>query len=250
MIAHRIQLSALVQLFALGLTVPLIAAGCSSLGWLPRLSSVPAPSSSMLPAAAALTPAECGWPASTPLAFAGWATVADLSAQEIVQGDALAHVYALVSRERIEIQPMVGSPMHSRGFCALLQSGAQVESGVPDDWAYDGAASSPVVTCQDGVVDCARETLAVLDAVDDIAYPATRITFRPNAMCIWYPFITGAHSCPAIILPRGTRRVTNAVVSFSGTDQQAFLNLFWLANGSISSDMALVTPPPGATPFP
>jgi hypothetical protein len=42
--------------------------------------------------------------------------------------------------------------------------------------------------------------------------------------------------------------MSNAVVTFDGTDQQAFLNLFSLSDGSISSDLALVTPPPGATP--
>ena len=50
--------------------------------------------------------------------------------------------------------------------------------------------------------------------------------------------------------PDGTQHVTSAVVTFAGTDQQAFLNLFWLADGSISPSMALATPPPGATPLP
>ena len=102
------------------------------------------------------------------------------------------------------------------------------------------------VTCEDDVEDCGRETLAVLEAVSEVQRPAIRIVFRANATCIWFPF--GGNPCPSIAVPKGTRQMSNAVVSFEGTDQQAFLNLFWLTDGSISSDLALVTPPPGATP--
>jgi hypothetical protein len=45
--------------------------------------------------------------------------------------------------------------------------------------------------------------------------------------------------------------MTSAVVTFSGTEQQAFLSVLWFAGGSISAGMvALEAPPPGATPFP
>jgi len=203
----------------------------------------------VLPADAPLKPSDCSWPAATPLAFAGWATVADLQAEQIIQGNPLAHVYALVSRDPVELVPMIGSPMLARGFCALRQDGAQVESGVPDAWAFHGAATSPQVACGGDVVGCARGTLAVLDAVASVGHPAIRIAFRDDVMCIWYPFLGGVHSCPAINVPDGTQRMTSAVVTLAGTDQQAFLNLAWLADGSISSEMALVTPPPGATPF-
>jgi hypothetical protein len=106
---------------------------------------------------------------------------------------------------------------------------------------------APAVTCEGKAIGCVRETLVVLDAVASVGHPATRITFRADAMCIWVPFRTWP--CGSIAVPDGTRRVASAVVTFSGTEQQAFLNLFWLADGSISPDMALVAPPPGATPF-
>ena len=203
----------------------------------------------ILRADAPLKPSDCSWPAGTPLAFAGWATVADLGADQIVQGNPLAHVYALVSRDPVEVVPMIGPAMLERGFCALRQDGTQVESGVPDDWALHGALLSPQVACDGDAVACARETLAALDAVASVGQPAVRIAFRADAMCIWYPFLGGVHSCPAIIVPDGAQRMTSAVVTFAGTEQQAFLNLAWLADGSISSTMALVAPPPGATPF-
>jgi hypothetical protein len=203
-----------------------------------------------LPADAPLTLSDCGWPSETPIAFAGFATVADLQASQIIQGSPLAHVYALVSRDPVELHPMIGSPMLERGFCALRQDGAQVESGVPSDWAFHGTLLSLQRTCEAGATDCARETMAVLDTVADVGHPAARITFRPDAACIWLPFMSGPHSCFAIIQPEGTERVTNAVVSFAGTDQQDFLNLFWLADGSISTTSNLATPPPGATPIP
>ena len=79
------------------------------------------------------------------------------------------------------------------------------------------------MTCSGVVVDCARETLAVLNAVADMGHPAVRIT-RAGPMCIWDPFLAAPHSCPAIIEPGGTQRVANAVVSFAGTERQAFLN--------------------------
>ncbi len=242
---------AVVGALAVGLAILLIRAPSPPVGASPSPSAPPAPTAAsvILPADAPLKPIECGWPASTPLAFAGWATVTDLSAQKIVQGNPLAHVYALVTRDRVERHPMIGSPMLERGFCALQQDGAQVESGVPYDWASHGATPSPLVTCEGGIVDCARETLVVLDAVSDFGHPAVRITFRADATCIWFPF-GGAHPCPAIAVPDSAQRVTNAVVSFAGIAQQAFLNLFWLADGSISPDMAHVAPPPGATPFP
>jgi hypothetical protein len=107
--------------------------------------------------------------------------------------------------------------------------------------------SRPEVTCEGDLQDCTRETQAVLDAVSEVSRPAIRIVFRANATCIWFPF-GGDNPCPSIAFPKGTLRTSNAVVTFEGTDQQAFLNLFWLSDGSISSDLALATPPPGATP--
>ncbi|HEX7949750.1 MAG TPA: hypothetical protein VF494_05330 [Candidatus Limnocylindrales bacterium] len=113
----------------------------------------------------------------------------------------------------------------------------------------EGVSPSPEITCEPDAIDCTAETQAVLAAVAGVAHPVTQIAFRADAMCIWEPFLSGTHSCQAIIEPDGTQHVTSAVVTFSGTDQQAFLNLFWLADGSISPSMALVTRPPGATPF-
>ena len=206
----------------------------------------------VLPALAPLKPADCGWPATTPLAFAAFATVANLDAEQIIHGDPGQHVFALVTRDQLELHPMIGSPTEARGFCALSADGHETESGVPDNWTFHGIAQWPQVTRPPEKVvstgfPCLHETLVTLDAVTDVGHPATRITFRANGTCIWFPF--GGNPCPALVFPDGTQRVTNAVVSFDGTNQQAFLNLFWLADGTISSDMALVTPPPGATPF-
>ena len=212
---------------------------------LPTPSATPAPV--ILPANAPLTPSDCGWPASTPLAFAGWATVADLGAEQVIQGNPGEHVYALVTRDPLELYPMIGSPMLERGFCALRQDESQTESAVVTDWAFHGTQQSPVVTCERAATSCVRETLAVLDALASVTDPATRITFRVDAMCILAPFHT--MPCESIAVPDGTQKITSAIVSFSGTERQAFLNLFQLADGLIRPDMALDTPPPDATPF-
>ncbi len=212
----------------------------------PSASSTPPVS---LPGDAPLKPSDCGWPRDTPLAFAGWAAAADLGAEQIVQGDPRALVYALVTRDPVELRPMIGSPMVERGFCALRQDGSQVESGVPGDWALRGTQRAPVVTCGKSITSCVRATLAVLAAVADIGHAATRVTLRSDQLCIGAPF--GGRPCGAPVWPDGTQRMTSAVVTFSGTDRQAFLNVFWLADGSITAEvMALEAPPPGATPFP
>jgi hypothetical protein len=202
----------------------------------------------VLPVNVPLEPTDCGWPAATPLAFAGYATVADLDAEQIIQGSPYEHVYALVTRDPIEVVPMIGSPKIEGAFCALRQDGSQTESAVGADWTFNGTQQNPVVTCEGTATSCVRETLVVLDAVASVGHPATRITFRSDEMCIGAPF--GGRPCAAPAWPDGTQRMTSAVATFSGTEQQAFLNLFWLADGSISADMmALEAPPPGATPF-
>jgi hypothetical protein len=212
--------------------------------------SMPAtPPTVILPDNAPLKPTDCGWPATTPLAFAGYATVADLDAEQITQGSPNEHVYALVTRDPVELVPMIGSPMLERGFCALRQDGSQTESAVGADWTFKGTQQNPVVTCGGTATSCVRETLVVLDAVASVGHPATRITFRLDEMCIGAPF--GGRPCAAPAWPDGTQRMTSAVATFSGTEQQAFLTLFWLADDSISADMmALEAPPPGATPYP
>ena len=203
----------------------------------------------VLPVNAPLEPTDCGWSATTPLAFAGYATVADLDAAQIIHASPNEHVYALVTRNPVELVPMIGSPMLERGFCALRQDGSQTESAVGADWTFSGIQQNPVVTCEGTGTSCVRETLVVLDAVASVGHPATRITFRSDEMCIGAPF--GGRPCAAPAWPDGTQRMTSAVATFSGTEQQAFFSLFWLADGSVSADMTAVeAPPPGATPFP
>jgi len=219
----------------------------------PAGSGKPAPTTSattvpvVLPVNAPLEPTDCGWSATTPLAFAAYATVGDLDAGQI--GSPNEHVYALVTRDPVEVVPMIGSPMIERGFCALRQDGSHTESAVGADWTFNGTQQNPAVTCEGTATSCVRATLVVLDAVASVGHPATRITFRLDEMCIGAPF--GGRPCAAPAWPDGTQRMTSAVATFSGTEQQAFLNLFWLADGSISAEMmALEAPPPGATPFP
>jgi hypothetical protein len=216
----------------------------------PTTSATTAPVS--LPGDVPLEPADCGWPATTPLAFAGYATVGDLGAAGIILGSPNEHVYALVTRDPVELRPRTGSPMLARGSCVFRQDGLQTESAVGAigaDWTFNGMQQNPVVTCEGTTTSCVRETLAVLDAVASVGRPARRITFRADEMCVGAPF--GGRPCTAPAWPHGTQRMTSAVVTFSGTEQQAFLSLLWFAGGSMSAGMvALEAPPPGATPFP
>ena len=214
----------------------------------PGPTTPPTPVPVVLPANAPLEPADCGWPPTTPLAMAAYATVGDLDAGQIIQGSPNEHVYALVTRDPVELHTMIGSPMLERGFCALRQDGSQTESAVGADWTFKGIRQNPAVTCEVGTT-CVRETLVVLDAVASVGRPATRITFRADQMCIGAPF--GGRPCAVPAWPDGAKRMTSVVVTFSGIDQQAFLDLFWLADGSFSANyMVLEAPPPGATAFP
>lgn len=209
----------------------------------PRPTAAPV----ILPTDAPLKPVDCGWSASTPLAFAGWATVTDFEASGFIGGSPLAHVYALVARDPVgEPIPPGGSPISERGFCAIRQDGGQIDSWVPSNWTFHGIRQRPLVTCKAVLaISCVRATLAVLDAVAAVGHAATRINFHGGPVCI-----PPGEYCSIVIGPAGTQNITTAVASFAGTDQQAFLHLFWLADGSItSSRLVLVTPLPGASPF-
>jgi hypothetical protein len=92
---------------------------------------IPTAAPVILPAHAPLKPSDCGWQDPTPVAFAGWATVTDLDASQMIQGNPLAHVYALVSRDPVELHPMIGSPMLTRGYCAILQEACRPRAECP-----------------------------------------------------------------------------------------------------------------------
>lgn len=87
----------------------------------------------VLPPNAPLSLAECGWSAGTPLAFAGWATLAELGRSAGLHGGD-ERVFAIVSRDRIELHPMIGPSRMARGYCARGLDGQLEQSGVPDDW--------------------------------------------------------------------------------------------------------------------
>ena len=233
-----------------------VAAACSSptpsqsarLFSRPR-TPVPTPTIApvILPADAPLKPADCGWSTTTPLAFAGWATVTDLAASGFIGGNPLAHVYALVARDPIVVVRPNGSLlMGERGVCVILQDSSQTTSQVPTAWTFHGVQQQPLVTCPAALaISCVRATLAVLDAVAKVGHPATRIAFHAGQTCMppW-------RYCSIIIGPDGTQNITATIVSFVGTDQLAYLYLFWLADGSIRSRIQVIaTPPPGASPF-
>lgn len=89
-----------------------------------------------LPPGAPLTAARCpGWPASPPLAFAGWATRYELGLSEAAPDDGTARVFALVTRDAID-QPSLGAPgdFRGRGICLLQANGSIEQTAVPDDW--------------------------------------------------------------------------------------------------------------------
>jgi len=84
-----------------------------------------------------------GWPASPPLAFAGWATFAEIGRPELAPPDGLERVFALVTRDAID-QPLLGGPgvVHGRGLCVLQADGSIGVSSVSDDWTLGPTSST------------------------------------------------------------------------------------------------------------
>jgi len=94
------------------------------------------PPAVVLPADAPLQRSDCGWADLTALAFAGWATLAELGLPDRhgVFGSQ-ERVFAIVTRDRIE-QPLLGAPgvVDGRGICARQADGSIAQSSVADDW--------------------------------------------------------------------------------------------------------------------
>lgn len=88
-----------------------------------------------LPSGAPLRLTECGWPADTLLAFAGWAELHQLGlADSSGHMNSTEGVFAIVSSERTEQHTMQGDPVIGRGICARHANGDLEMGTVPDDW--------------------------------------------------------------------------------------------------------------------
>ena len=99
-----------------------------------------------LPAGAPLTPAGCGWDPATELAFAGWASLAEVGLEGRFQFADDAHhrdVFAIVSRDAIDQHRLGrGGTEHARGICLLSDDGTRSLSVVADDWTFAMPSSS------------------------------------------------------------------------------------------------------------
>jgi hypothetical protein len=92
----------------------------------------------VLPSNAPLTPADCDWPDSSALAFAGWATLAQLNASQL--GDPSDRVFAIVTRDPVDTNQHDGFVAHSRALCARLRDGSIGQIIIADDWTLRGQA--------------------------------------------------------------------------------------------------------------
>lgn len=102
-----------------------IAAACSAE---PTISPVPLPSN-------APDLASCSWfRADTPLAFADWIELGRLGMPDSRGVHASERVFAIVSKDRVELRPMIGPPISVRGICFSRTDGSLGETGVPDNW--------------------------------------------------------------------------------------------------------------------
>jgi hypothetical protein len=86
-----------------------------------------------VPPDAPLQRADCGWPESTEMAFAGWSTPYKLRIAELeeVPGNP-GQIYALVTRKGVVLTDEAGPP--TRQFCARSIDGNIHQGVVADDW--------------------------------------------------------------------------------------------------------------------
>lgn len=91
--------------------------------------------------------ASCPWfRADLPLAFADWIELGRLGMPDSRGVHASDLVFAIASRDRVELQKMIGpASIDSRGIC-VWSDGGLGETGVPDDWqpAIENEINPPV----------------------------------------------------------------------------------------------------------
>lgn len=91
-----------------------------------------------IPVDAPIDRADCGWPAATVLAFAGWARIDRLHVPGDFGQAASDTVFALVSAQAVEMAAPAGPATMSRAACILGVDRNVRVSPIPDGWTSPG----------------------------------------------------------------------------------------------------------------
>jgi hypothetical protein len=89
---------------------------------------------------------------------------------------------------------------------------------------------------------------AVLAAVASVEFPIAKITFQHGSFCLSDPF--GQISCPGSGLPLGTQDLGSALVQFSGTTSEGFVNIGVEPDGQFVTKARVASPQASPTPRP
>jgi hypothetical protein len=107
------------------------------------------------------------------------------------------------------------------------------------------AVPKPTITC-DGLAasDCVAAKEVLLGLIHDKRWLATSIEIGKGTFCAVPGHLFDHSLCPDV-RPSGVHAaVGSAVISLSGTSQQAYVNLYAGPNGVITQLLDLATPPP------
>ena len=89
---------------------------------------------------------------------------------------------------------------------------------------------------------------AVLAAVANVEFPIAKITFQRGLFCLVDPF--GQIPCPPEVQGAGTESLGSALVQFSGTTSEGFVNISVTSNGEFVTKARVVSPQASPTPKP
>jgi len=89
---------------------------------------------------------------------------------------------------------------------------------------------------------------AVVKAVAYVQFPILRITFQRGSLCLGDPF--RPDGCPGSGLPPGTQDLGSALVQFSGTTSEGFVNIGVDPHGQFVTKARVLSPQASPTPKP
>ena len=89
---------------------------------------------------------------------------------------------------------------------------------------------------------------AVVEAVAYVQFPIVRITFQRGSFCLAGP--SSQIMCPGSGLPPGTQDLGSALVQFSGTTSEGFVNIGVDPHGQVVTKARVLSPQASPTPKP
>ena len=157
------------------------------------------------------------------------------SALRGVAGMLLVALLAVIALSRLT----GSSPREAGSSATIPSSGAGPSASASQDVA------DVAISCNVPVVTCRRALPATLGAIQRLGYPPTNITFAQPMLCSDPAFLDGPAKggCALNAPARASQALTHAVVTFSGVQEWAYLNI-WAGPVSTIADLIAVRTAP------